>query len=220
MTTALASTLEFLRELRLNNNKQWFEAHRVQYQAAQRAFEDLVTELILRFDDIESLSGITAKECIFRIYRDVRFSPDKSPYKINMGAGISARGKNAKGNEYYLHIQPDGESFLGGGMYIPSSDDLRNYREAVARKPEKLRKLLGDKNFVRVFGKVEGEQLKTAPKGYAPDHPAIDLLRYKQMVASLPLPDDVVTSSDLSDLLLDSCKVLKPFLDYFKEIMA
>lgn len=105
-------------------------------------------------------------------------------------------------------------------MYMPSSDDLRNYREAVARKPEKLRKLLADKNFVRVFGKVEGEQLKTAPKGYAPDHPAIDLLRYKQMVASLPLPDEVVTSADFSDLLLDGCKVLKPFLDYFKEIMA
>ena len=184
MPANLRDTLDFLRDLRAHNDRAWFDQNRKRYDSARGSFELLVTELIILSGSFEDLGSVTADQCIYRIYRDVRFSPDKTPYKTNMGAVIGKGGRKTVGRSYYLQIGPEGESFIAAGLYMPSKEQLELMRRAIASDSSPLRKILNKRDFKRYFSGLEGEQLKTAPQGYAKDHPDIDLLRYKQFLAS------------------------------------
>ncbi|MBK8026544.1 MAG: DUF2461 domain-containing protein [Chloroflexi bacterium] len=214
MPEALRHTLEFLGDLRRNNDREWFKANKKRYDAAHAAFESFVAEVIARFDEVEEIGPLTPAQAMYRIHRDVRFSPDKTPYKPWFGALIGPQGRKTSGTSYYIQVQP-GDSFIAGGLYMPPSEALAIIREAIADDARPLRKILASKSFKSTFGTMEGEQLKTAPKGFSKDHPDIDLLRYKQFLASHPISDEDLLKDELVDRTIRVCKVLKPFSDYF-----
>jgi uncharacterized protein (TIGR02453 family) len=222
MSTELQLTLDILREMRANNNKTWFEANRKRYDQARAAYEKLIAELIAGFQDrqIEDLSGVTVKDCVFRIYRDVRFSKDKSPFNTHMGGVIAQGGRKPQGRSYYIHVEPDGGSFMAGGLYDPTRPQLDYLRQHIAENADSLRAIITAPDFIKYFGGLDGETLKTAPQGYAKDHPAIDLLRYKQFLASHKISDADLVSDDLVPRLLDVAQALRPFLTYFNELLA
>jgi uncharacterized protein (TIGR02453 family) len=208
--------LDFLLELREHNDRTWFEANRGRYEQARGAFEALVGELIANFEGVDDLGGVTVKECVFRINRDVRFSGDKSPYKTAMGAVIGRGGRKSGVRSYYLHIEPEGRSMLAGGFHSPTPAELGKVRRALAENPRHFRKILEAPDFARYFGELAGETLKTAPQGYAKDHPAIDLLRMKQFLAVHPLTDALVASKRLLPEALTVYKAMKPFVVYLE----
>ena len=212
--------LGFLRDLRDHNERTWFAANRARYDGARGQFEALVGMLIDRFDAVDDLGGVSAGECVFRINRDVRFSRDKSPYKTAMGALLGRSGRRSGVRSYYLHVEPDGLSFLAGGLYEPTPAELERVRAAIVDDPAPLRAVLADPDHVRFFGPLRGESLKTAPRGYPKDHPAIDFLRLKRYVASHPLSDDAVASDGLVSHALEVYTAMKPFLLWLESALA
>lgn len=220
MPENLRNTITFLRDLRANNNRGWFEQNRKRYDTARANYADFVTDLIIGFSPVEDLGTVTADDCMYRIYRDVRFSPDKTPYKTNMGAVIGKSGRKTVGRSYYIQIGPEGESFIAAGLYAPSKEELARMRSAIADNSSRLRKILNKRDFKHYFHGLEGEQLKTAPQGYSKDHPDIDLLRYKQFLASAPLSEEQVLSPDLTDFVVGGFKALKPLETYIHEVLG
>jgi len=220
MPENLRYTLEFLRDLRANNNRPWFEQNRKRYDTARGYLDEFITDLIIQCGQFEDLGSVTADQCIYRIYRDVRFSPDKTPYKTNLGAVIGKGGRKTIGRSYYVQIGPEGESFIAAGLYMPSKEQLEQMRRAIAADSSTLRKILDKRDFKRYFSGLEGEQLKTAPQGYGKDHPDIDLLRYKQFLASSPLSEEQVLSPDLTDYVAEGFKALKPLETYIHEVLG
>lgn len=214
MPANLQTALSFLEDLKFNNNREWFNANRKRYDESRAAFEALVADVIGQFASIEDLGKTAVKDCIFRINRDVRFSKDKSPYKSNLGALIGNGGRKSAGRSYYINLEP-GESFIAGGVYDPQPETLKQIRTAIAEKPETLRKIIAKKDFVKFFGDLRGDSLKTAPKGYASDHPAIDLLKRKQFLAMHLLNDADALKDDFAAHIVEVCKALKPFEGYF-----
>ncbi|MBI3764099.1 MAG: DUF2461 domain-containing protein [Chloroflexi bacterium] len=215
----LKPTLAFLGDLERNNNKAWFDKNRARYEEARGRYEDFIQALIVEIGAFENLTGVTPKDCIFRINRDIRFSKDKSPYKTHMAAAIAPGGRKSSHLGYYLHVGPRNQSMLGGGVHMPEPDQLAKWREAVDRDAARLKKILGNKDFIRYYGALEGERLKTAPKGFPPEHPEIGLLRLKQFAAMHALTDKVVLSPDVVTNAVKAFKALKPFLDYLNSIL-
>jgi uncharacterized protein (TIGR02453 family) len=220
MSENLRDTLEFLRDLRANNDRAWFEQNRRRYDIARGHYEAFITDLIAQFSAFEDLDSISADQCIYRIYRDVRFSPDKTPYKTNLGAVIGKGGRKTIGRTYYIQIGPEGESMIAAGLYMPSKEELEKMRRSIADDSSKLRKILNKRDFKRYFNGLEGEMLKTAPQGYRKDHPDIDLLRHKQFLASSPLSEAQVLSPDLVDYVVGGFKALKPLETYIHEVLG
>lgn len=211
-------TMQFLEGIAKNNKKQWFEKHKDEYKAAKADCEMLAADLITRISTFEpSYMHISPPETMFRIYRDVRFSKDKTPYKTHIGIVIGSRGRKSTEACYYLHIQP-GNNFVIAGHYSPSSQQLANIRRAIAKDSSALRRLLKKKTIKETFGPLHGAQLKTAPRGYEKDHPEIDLLRYKQFMLMTHLPDSLMTSTDLSTTVITLFKKMKPLNDFLNEV--
>ena len=208
--------LSFLNDLRANNDRDWFEAERSRYEMARSSFLDLVGELIAAFGAVDELAGATPRDCVFRINRDLRFGKDKRPYKSTMSALIGPLGRKSGARSYYFHLEP-GASMLAGGLHAPSPGQLGAFREAVARDARPLRRIVAASDFEAYFGGLSGESLKTAPQGYAKDHPAIDLLRRKTILAVHPMDDDFVCSTDLVAHSLAVFKAMKPFLLYLEK---
>lgn len=210
------TTLEFLNGLKYNNNRDWFLKNQSGYKEAKNNFESFVQELInevIAFDPI--LKGLEVKNCVFRINRDVRFSNDKSPYKTNFGAFI-VRGGKKNGDKfagYYFHIEP-GDSMIAGGAYMPPAPWLSAIREKIDENPEELIEIMDKKDFSKYFGKIDGEKLKKAPKGYPPDHPYIDLLKLKSYLVINQVSDDVVVSPDYFHHVINVFKAMKPLNDF------
>ena len=219
MSKILRDTLDFLRDLRTNNNKQWFEQNRARYEKARGHFEGFVTDLIFTMGTIEDLSGVTAKECIFRINRDIRFSPDKTPYKISMSAVLARGGRKPQGRAYYVHIEPNGKSLLAGGLHSPDSAQLEKVRRSIAENSQPLKEIIQRSKFVQYFGTMSGERLKTAPQGFPKDHPDLELLRLKQFLVEHALSDKQVLEPKLTTHILEVFTELKPFLSYFQAIL-
>lgn len=213
----LQITLDFLRELTHNNTRPWFEANRARYQQAAGAFEAFVADVIVELGKREDLGSITPKDCIFRIHRDVRFSKDKSPYKANMGAAIGREGRRSQGLGIYIHIEPGGHSFVANGLYEPDKDQLERVRQHIAEDAGSLRAILAAPDFVRWFGAMEGDQLKTAPQGYDREHPAIDLLRYKQFLALHHMTDAEVVQEGLAERVIAARDAMQPFMNWLNE---
>jgi uncharacterized protein (TIGR02453 family) len=213
----LKPTLDFLLVLRDNNNKPWFQAQRAEYEAARQAFEDFVDDFIQEFRSVEDFENLAARDCVFRIYRDVRFAKDKSPYKPNMGASIAWGGKHSLRAPYYIHIEPAGNSFLAGGAYMPAPDQLAAIRRAIDRDPSRLKAVISSKPFKKHFGALSGEKLKTPPRGYPADHPEIELLKYKQFITGHALTDKDVLSPHLMAHTVEVFTTLKPLLDWLND---
>ena len=209
-----ALIFRFLKELAANNNREWFNAHRDRYTAAQQAFEEMVTAVIARiatFD--ESVAQVRAKDCTYRIYRDTRFTPDKTPYKIHMGAYINPMGKNAQHCGYYLHLQPEG-SLLAGGSWCPPPPLLRALRQAVYDNMDEYRSIVEDPAFSQYFPLVGENFLKTAPKGFPKDYPYIKYLQCKEYTVQCPVPDSFLTAPDFLDRTEEIFRQMKRFSDF------
>lgn len=219
MHASLQQTLDFLRDLQFNNNRAWFNENRKRYEAARAAAEQLTLDLVKQFGEVDDIGELSPSDAMFRLNRDTRFSPDKTPYKTNIGIVLGREGRKTTGRSYYVQIQPDGNSFIAGGLYMPSSEELAAVRQAIAEDSRPMRTILETESFKRYFGTMGGEQVKTAPKGYAKTHPDIDLLRYKQYLAVHHLTDEQVVADDLVDYIIEVCKALKPFASYFPDVL-
>lgn len=208
------STLRFLADLKANNNREWFTANKGRYTAAHAeflAFTDALIAGIARFDP--GIAHYTAKDCVFRIYRDVRFSKDKSPYKTHFGTHVTAAPKKSEIHTragYYLHLEPGG-TFLAGGAYLPESKWLKAIRQEIAYCTEEFTGILNDQDFKKYFGGIEGEKLARPPKDYTADHPAIEWLKHKSFLASHACTDEQVLSDGFLRHSTDVFRALHPF---------
>ena len=217
------STLSFLKNLKANNNKQWFQSHKHDFEHARDEFTEFMratAEAIATFDPLIRTALTDPKTIkVFRIYRDVRFSKDKSPYKTNLGGYIAPHGMEGGLPGYYLHIQP-GESFAGGGLHMPDSKTLGNIRDVIAKDDKPLRNVLSDKRFTKHFKDLDRsyDTLKTVPRGYPKDHPAADLLKLKSFIAGKTLNDTEITSKAFMNDLVDTFKSLSLLVDYLAKI--
>ena len=211
-------SLEFLKDLSKNNNREWFNQHKYRYTEAHHNIIDFIDALIVemnKHDQIETKSG---KDSIFRIYKDVRFSKDKTPYNIHWSASLSRATKKLRGG-YYFRIEP-GNSMMGGGFFGPVPDDMKRIRQDIDTNYTDWNKVLANPALTKTFEKMTGEQVASAPRGYAKDHPAIDLLRYKQFLFTRQFTDDEVLDKDFLYQLNDSFKSLRPFFDYMSDVLT
>ena len=216
METIKKSTLDFLTAINCNNNRDWFLANRPQYLEAKADYESFVQAIIdkiILFEPI--MKGLEAKSCVFRINRDIRFSNDKSPYKSHFGAFIVQGGKKNgdKFAGYYFHIEP-GKSIMAGGAYTPPTPWLSAIREKISDTADEFIKITASKEFIKYFGSIDGEKLKTAPKGYPKDHPHIELLKFKSYLVVNEASDKLVLSNDFVDHVINVFKAMKPLNDY------
>lgn len=212
----LAIVLKFLKDLARHNDREWFEKNKPRYLEAKSIFEALVEAVwkeLLKFDP--GLADLSPRKLPFRIYRDVRFSKDKRPYKTNMGAGFSPNGRLIQEPGYYLHIEPPNKSFVAGGIYMPDAANLAKIRQEIDYNPEGLKKIISAKKFKNQFGTFDKfDALKTAPKGYPSDHPNIEWIKLKSFIVSMPLTDTQVTDKKLVKVVSSACKNIKPLNDY------
>ena len=210
------NTIEFLKNLSSNNNKDWFDSHRSQYLAAKNNFEAFVQEVIKGIIEFEPvLKGLEAKSCIYRINRDIRFSNDKTPYKTNFGALIMKGGRKNffRCCGYYIHIEPN-NCFFAGGAYMPQPDWLAAIREKISEQPDSFLKIINNVEFKNYFTEIQGEKLKKAPKGFAPTHEQIELLKYKSYYVSKQVTDKQVIEFDYLKYVLNTFRVVKPLHDF------
>ena len=199
---------DFLKELKNNNNKAWFNDNRKRYEESKEQmlfFTELMIQEIGKFDD--EISFISPKDCLFRIFRDVRFSNDKTPYKAHMGSFIARNGRKSNRGGYYIHIEP-GSSFLGGGIWCPQPEPLKAIRSEIYDNADGFKEVIEDKGFSKYYKFIEGEKLKTAPKGFPKDFEDIDLLRYKSYAFGHQVNDKTVLSENFVGVTVDAFKEL------------
>jgi uncharacterized protein (TIGR02453 family) len=218
-TFNLFPILNFLNNLGQNNFKAWFDTNRADYESARDIFNQFVDYLIDELRTSDNLQGISSKECVSRIYRDIRFSHDKSPYHTNFSAIIAPGGKKSVTQGYYVNLQPHGESLVAGGLYMPSPEQLNHFRQAIDQHAGEFKAITANPAFVKQFGKIEGERLKTAPKGYDRAHPEIEILQLKQVTVLHYCSDQEVLAGDFPEKVLTACRVMKPFVDYLNEVI-
>jgi len=216
----LPSTLKFLKDLKKNNHKPWFDAHRKDYEAAKSdfaAFTQLIIDKHGKKD--ETIAHLKAKDCTFRINRDVRFSKDKSPYKDNMGAYMSRGGKKSPFGGYYFHCQP-GRSFVGGGLWMPMPPELNKVRQEIDYNFAEFKKIISSKRFKSVYKDLSRDAeyvLTRVPKGYEPSNPAAEYLKMKSFVALTALKDTDLTSKDLVKKTTAAFEALQPLIEFINE---
>jgi len=212
---------DFLRDLKANNDREWFQANKDRYNQSRLLFESFINDLIPLIRTIDPLVDmVTAKDCVFRIYRDVRFSGDKSPYKTNMGAYIARGGKSSLMAGYYVHFEP-GASMLAGGLYMPPAETLKKIREEIYYQAEDLKKIIDSKEFTDCFGKLDDPgKMKNPPKGYSRDFPDIELLKFRSYAAMHPVPDRVAMSEDYLNYSVKVFRTLYPLNEYFNRMLT
>ena len=212
------SIYEFLLELRENNNRDWFQANKSKYETAKKDFELFVELSIEQIKEIDpNIAGLNAKECIFRIFRDVRFSNDKRPYKTNFGAFLTKGGRKSKYGGYYIHIEPE-QSFLGGGCYMPAANVLKANREEIYHNPEEFIGIVENPEFVKHYPELYGEKLKSAPRGFPKDFEHIGLLNYKHYAVGKTISDEIVNSEKFSKEIIKAFTALYPLNRFLNRI--
>lgn len=216
-------TLSFLSGLKQNNNKPWFEAHRTQYEAARIDFQNVIQLVIndLQRNDL-TIAGLQARDCLFRINRDIRFSNDKTPYKVAFGASLKREGKKSVYAGYYFHLEP-GRSFVGGGLWMPEPVNVKKVRQEIDYNWPEFQSIITAKNFKAVYGDVykgSDVSLSKAPKGYEPDHPALTYLKLKSFIAEMPLADAELTKATLHQKTVAAYEALQPFLQFINRALA
>jgi uncharacterized protein (TIGR02453 family) len=213
-----ASGLEFLKSLKYNNNREWFSAHKDEFLEQQLFLEAFADGLLAELNVQDSIETPSGKKSLHRIYRDTRFSKDKTPYKTNWSGNFTRASRQRRGG-YYFHIEP-GNSFIGGGFQQPNAQDLKRIRSDISLDPTPLRNILRSKPFKETFGILRGEQLKTAPKGFNVNDEAIDLLRYKQFLLIKRFTDKEVLSPSFLKDASQVFKNMRPFFDYMSDVLT
>lgn len=211
MTTAL---LQYLRELKENNHKEWFEIHKSRFQNLDKELKTDVSEITA----LLNLHDTIEKSKIFRIYRDVRFSKDKTPYKTQRSVNWMRAGAHRRGS-YYMRISP-GESLVGVGFFKPEKDDLFRIRKELELDAQELRDIIEKPLFYKTWGTFKGETLKTAPRDFDKDHPDIDLIRYKSFYFMKSFTDKELLSPDFKDQINTCFKIARPYLDYMTDVLT
>lgn len=218
-----AATLQFLKDLKKHNNKEWFDTNRQRYTNARADIEMMATGLIARMGSFDtSVAHLQAKDCLFRINRDVRFSKNKAPYKTNMAVYVSKNGKQAMDCAgYYLHVEP-GASFMAAGIWMPMGPELKKIRQEIDYNLEELQKILRQKSFRQIFpdfDRSEGAVLSRPPKGYEADNPAIEYLKLKSFIVTTPLADEVLTSKSLLTTVSGALKTAYPLVQFINRAL-
>ncbi|MBA3664251.1 MAG: DUF2461 domain-containing protein [Bacteroidetes bacterium] len=212
------SGIEFLKALKKNNDRDWFNANKEWYLKELKNIEEFADALLNEMNKHDAIETPGGKKSLHRIYRDVRFSKNKTPYNIHWGGSFSRASKARRGT-YYFHIEP-GNTFVAGGFWGPNPEDLKRIRNEFSCDPEPFRKILKNKNFVKLFGKLQGEQIKTTPKGFSPDDAAIDLLRFKQFQLIRKFSDKEMLSQKFLMEVNSTFKHMRLFLDYMSEVLT
>lgn len=215
------TTITFLKKLKKNNNREWFEKNRLMYEAAKSDVEKNVGVVLAAAKQFDKrISGdLEARKCMFRIYRDVRFAKDKRPYKNNLGASFNPGSKNANLPGYYMHIEAGG-AFLAGGIWQPPAPELAKIRQEIDYNLDEFKKIINDKSFRKYFGSLEQEdKLVTAPKGYPKDHPAIEFLKLKSFIAVAPLSDKELNSRQFTKTAITIFKAMLPLNQFIQRAL-
>lgn len=217
------STIQFLKSLSKNNNKPWFDANRPTYEAAKKNFEGFIQTLIDAHGKKDaSIASLIAKNCMFRINRDVRFSKNKSPYKNNFGASINRGGKKSVFAGYYFHLEP-GNSFVGGGIWMPMPAETQKIRQEIDYCLDEFKKIVTAKKFVAVYKMLDQDKefrLANVPKGYAKENPASAYLKYKSWIAIKVLADLDLTSKDLVKNSVEAFVALQPLIEFINRAVG
>jgi uncharacterized protein (TIGR02453 family) len=213
-----AETLKFLRALKRNNRREWFNAHRDDYDVhVRQPMTAIVERLAHDFRGFAPELVASPKVSIYRIYRDTRFSENKTPYKTHVAAVFPPRGlPKHEGAGVYFHVSPE-EVWIGGGMYAPQTPQLHAVREHIAVNAKKLRSIVESPGFRRRVGTLEGERLQRVPRGFPKDHPAADYLKYRQFLAGAELPPSVATSPKFYGTLLDVFRQVVPLIRFLNQ---
>lgn len=212
----MKKTLTFLKKLKENNTREWFNAHKDEYQVSEEHFKAFFSNLAERLKKHDRIDEQGAK--IFRIYRDVRFSKNKLPYKLSRSGYFTRLGEALRGG-YYLHIEPQ-NCFIAGGFWDPSPQDLLHVRKQIEAYPEPLRAIISSPAFKNYFVELQGNKVKTAPKGFSIDSEAIDLLRYKQFLLTYQFSDKEVLERNFIDEANRGFVKMRPLLNYMSEILT
>lgn len=209
-----SSVYNFLNKLKKNNNREWFNEHKKEFKQEEQKVKSFYVDLMSKLrmhDEIDDMK-------MFRIYRDVRFSANKQPYKEHL-SGTFSRVKPRLRGGYYLHIEP-GNTFLACGFWAPEKDDLKRIRKEFELDAEEIREIINNPNFKKEFGALEGEELKTAPRGFDKEHSAIDLIKKKQYIVTKNFTDKVAMSPGFIDKVDESFKTVRPFFDYMSDVLT
>ncbi|WP_139958104.1 DUF2461 domain-containing protein [Flavicella sediminum] len=208
------SSLDFLNKLKKNNNREWFDAHKNEFKQEEVLLKEFYQGVLADLNESDTIE----KMKIYRIYRDVRFSKDKTPYNYHRSIGFSRATEKLRGG-YYLKIAP-GESYMAAGFFQPNSADLKRIRKEFEIDDTEIREIVADKTFVKLFGSLEGEEVKTAPRGFDKEHPAIDLIRKKSFLVTRKFTDAEVLAPDFRDKLKESYLAVRPFFDYMSDVLT
>jgi len=216
-------SLKFLTDIKKNNNREWFHANKPVYEPYKKDYQSLISQFLAAMAPLDpSLKHLEIKDCQFRINRDIRFSNDKSPYKTNLAIWMSAGQKNTNLAGYYIHIEP-GASFIAGGVYWPDAVDLKKIRKEIAFFHDDLQKIVVEKKFKSVFGELdrsETNSLKTAPKGFEKDHPAIEFLKLKCFTATEKIDDAMLSDKDFVSKVSNKLIALKPLNEFLNRALT
>ncbi|WP_330743389.1 DUF2461 domain-containing protein [Chryseobacterium sp. CP-77] len=210
----MKKAFEFLTHLKGNNNREWFAKHKSEYDTIVKENKVLFTQIYNELQEHDQLKGMH----IFRIYNDVRFSKNKTPYKTNFGVGYS-RSKPMLRGGYYIQLEP-GNSFVGGGFWGPEPKDLLRIRKEFEISSKEIEKIISDKTFIKYFGELKGDAVKTAPRGFDKNHPAIDLIRKKQFLVMRKFTDKEVLSDSFQKEVILTLLAMRPFFDYMSEVLT
>lgn len=208
------ATFSFLKELKTNNQRDWFNENKKRFKAAEGEMKnagDALLEMMKMHDAVDRAK-------LFRIYRDVRFSANKQPYKTHFGVSFHRQKPEFRGG-YYLHVEP-GNSFLATGFWNPEKNDLHRIRKEFETDDAEMREIINDKNFQSVWGELKGDEVKTAPKGFSKDHPAIDLIRKKQYIFTTNFTDKEVLDKDFLERVDRSFQAIRPYFNYMTEVLT
>ncbi|WP_343691115.1 DUF2461 domain-containing protein [Chitinophaga sp.] len=216
--TIPASGFEFLQKLRQHNNREWFNEHKTTYQQELQHIEQFAEALLAKMNTHDLIETSSGKKSLYRIYRDTRFSQDKTPYKTHWSGSFKRATQQRRGG-YYFHIE-QGNSFVAGGFFGPVPADLKLIRDDIAFDPAPLQKILKNKTFIAYFGSLQGEQVKTTPKGYPADHEAIELLRFKQYLLIRKFTDEEVMAPYFLEEANKTYIAMRPFFDYMTEVLT
>lgn len=204
-------TFDFLTKLKKNNNREWFHDNKSIYERSQKEMIAFADELLYRLNEFDKIETVSGKKSLFRIYRDIRFSNNKLPYKTNRSGSFKREGKSRRGGIYFS-IEP-GNTVIGGGFYQPDKEDLNLIRQQIEVDAAPLKQVLNDKAFNSYYGNLQGEKLKTSPRGFDANHPEIELLRYKNYYFMHAFTDEEVLAEDFTNKVIEGYKKLMPFFD-------
>ena len=213
--------LDYLSDLSKNNNREWFQANKERYEHAIELYRTEISQLIAGCGEFDpSVAHLTPRDCIYRIYRDIRFSPDKTPYKRHFSAYIAMQGgRNSPFGGYYLHLEP-GASVLGGGIYCPDTNMLRNLRQLIDSHFEEFEAIISDPKFKEAFGKLDSpEKLKRLPMGFSADSPAAEYLNYKHFLVERKLTDAEIKDPNIVTTIVEDFKKMHPMLVFFNDAL-